>query len=67
MKLEQLEKELSKFEIPDKLIVKKDFNIIDCKKFLDSHLTILKANSGNKRFIPYYNRLILFYEKLKNN
>lgn len=67
MKLEQLEKELSKFEIPDKLIVKKDLNIIDCTKFLDSHLTILKANSGNKRFIPYYNRLILFYEKLKNN
>jgi hypothetical protein len=66
MRLDQLEMELKKIEIPKSIKIKSDLNIIDCKKFIDSHLTILKANSGNKRFIPYYNRLILFYEKIKN-
>jgi hypothetical protein len=66
MRLDQLEMELKKIEIPKSIKIKSDLNIIDCQKFIDSHLTILKANSGNKRFIPYYNRLILFYEKIKN-
>jgi len=66
MRLDQLEMELKKIEIPKSIKIKSDLNIIDCQKFIDSHLTILKANSGNKRFIPYYNRLILFYEKTKN-
>jgi len=66
MRLDQLEIELRKIEIPKSIKIKSDLNIIDCQKFVDSHLTILKANSGNKRFIPYYNRLILLYEKIKN-
>ena len=66
MRLDQLEMELKKIEIPKSIKIKSDLNIIDCQKFVDSHLTILKANSGNKCFIPYYNRLILFYEKIKN-
>lgn len=64
MKLKELEQKLNKLEIPDSLLIRKDLNIIDCKKFIDSHLTILKANSGKKRFTPYYNRLIIFYEYL---
>jgi len=66
MILDQLEIELRKIEIPKSIKIKSDFNIIDCQKFVDSYLTILKANSGNKRFIPYYNRLLLFYKTIKN-
>jgi hypothetical protein len=66
MRLDQLEKELKKIELPKSIKIKSDLNIIDCQKFVDSHLTILKANSGNKRFIPYYNRLLLLYKTIKN-
>ena len=67
MKLQELEQRLNQLEIPDSLLIRKDLNIIDCKKFVNSHLNILKANSGNKRFTPYYNRLLLFYNEIKNN
>jgi hypothetical protein len=66
MRLDHLEIELKKIEIPKSIKIKSDLNITDCQKFIDSHLTILKANSGNKRFIPYYNRLLLFYKTIKN-
>jgi hypothetical protein len=66
MRLDQLEIEIKKIEIPKSIKIKSDLNIIDCQKFIDSHLTILKANPGNKRFIPYYNRLLLFYKTIKN-
>lgn len=35
--------------------------VIDGEKFYQSHLSFLKANPGNERFIPYYNRLLKFY------
>lgn len=35
--------------------------IIDLKKFVDSHISILKKNSGNRRFLPYYERLHKIY------
>jgi len=31
--------------------------ITDCQSFINSHLAIVKANNGNKTFIPYLNRL----------
>lgn len=43
--------------------------INDCKKFVESHLVVLKANKGNKAMLPYFDRLKKFYLKLneKNN
>ncbi len=31
--------------------------ITDCTKFIDSHLSTIKANRGNKTFLPFLNRL----------
>jgi hypothetical protein len=31
--------------------------IIDLEKFIDAHLETVKANNGNKVFLPYLNRL----------
>jgi len=36
--------------------------IIDVPKFIESHFAIVKANIGNKRYLPYFNRL----QELKN-
>lgn len=35
--------------------------IKDLETFLDSHISILKDNSGNKRYLPYYDRLYKVY------
>jgi len=39
--------------------------IEDRRGFAESHLAILKANSGKKLVMPYYERLVLFYELIK--
>lgn len=39
--------------------------ILNRETFAKSHLAVLKANSGNKIAMPYYNRLVKFYKKLK--
>jgi hypothetical protein len=35
--------------------------ILDHKKFIDSHINLLKANPKNMFFMPYYERLLKFY------
>lgn len=35
--------------------------ILDQKKFLKTHINTLRSNSGNKRFRPYYDRLLKLY------
>lgn len=32
--------------------------VINPKKTLETHISFLKANSGNKRFRPYYDRCV---------
>ena len=40
--------------------------ILNLKAFVDSHLSVLKNNSGNKLFHPYYIRLEKLYDKYQN-
>jgi hypothetical protein len=64
MKLNDLIKELENIKKPIKL--KFSFGVIcDPIKFIENHVSILKANPGNKRFFPYYNRLLEFYQANK--
>lgn len=35
--------------------------VIDPKLFVESHIAILKNNSGNPRYLPYYDRLLAYY------
>jgi hypothetical protein len=60
MKLAELEtkiKEIKEF----KNLNLKHGKINDPKKFIDLNISYLKAQSGNRRFLPYYERLIEFY------
>ncbi len=38
--------------------------ITDVPKFIDSHISFLERNSGNKKFLPYYNRLLKLLDLL---
>ncbi|MBW2998464.1 hypothetical protein KY321_02900 [Candidatus Woesearchaeota archaeon] len=41
--------------------------ITNIKKFYESHLSILKANSGKKNVMPYYKRLLKLYYFYKSH
>ena len=38
--------------------------ITDVPKFIDTHISFLERNSGNKKFLPYYNRLLKLLDLL---
>jgi hypothetical protein len=60
MKLAELEikiKEIKEF----KNLNLKHGTISDPQKFIDLNISYLKAQSGNRRFLPYYERLLEFY------
>ena len=66
MKLNELEAFFDSIDLPDDLIkLNQAETIIDCKKFVKSHLECLKGQKGNKAYLPYYNRLIQLYKILK--
>ena len=35
--------------------------ISDPQKFIDINISYLKSQSGNRRYLPYYDRLLEFY------
>lgn len=39
--------------------------IIDPARFIESHFNVLRGNPGNKRMLPYYERLEQFYWMVK--
>jgi hypothetical protein len=60
MKLAELEikiKEIKEF----KNLNLKHGRISDPQKFIDLNISYLKSQSGNRRFLPYYERLLEFY------
>lgn len=40
--------------------------VLDVSKFVENHIKILKKNSGNALYMPYYNRLEKLYLLLKS-
>jgi len=63
-------KELKEY-FSDKNNIKDNVNITDWetvgngKFFIESTIATLNKNSGNKFFIPYYTRLVLYYNAVK--
>lgn len=44
--------------------INKSEKITDLKKFVEVNISYLENNTGNKRFLPYYNRLLFVYKEL---
>jgi hypothetical protein len=55
--LEQKLKEITEF----KNLNLKDGKITDVKKFIELNISYLKSQSGNRRYLAYYDRLLEFY------
>ena len=56
--MEELEAELAAHDLDAIGVLDMGFyKITNVKKMIDSHLALLKANPGNARYLPFYNRL----------
>lgn len=65
MTLNHLENFFNKVELPPEVWLSESEHITDVKKMIDSHLKILKANSGNRSYLPYFDRLVRLRAKLE--
>ena len=61
----EIERILSTAEIPETLQLYSGSKIINCRKFIDNSLAVLKANPGNKAFLGDYVRLSRFVELIQ--
>lgn len=61
--IEELEEFFSVRQMPDGDVkIGPGVTIIDCSKFVDSHLSYVKQNPHSRSFVPYLDRL----KKLRN-
>lgn len=65
IELEEVIEYLTNQEIPAQFQLDQCTFITNTRLFIKTHIQILKANSGNKLMMPYYNRLISFYYAIK--
>lgn len=65
MNLSKLETFFKSIELPKELILNRCEYIKDLPKLIKTHLSYLKANSGNIAYKPYFHRLERIYNKLK--
>lgn len=66
-KINELETYFSTINLPDGRFKLNEYTtIIDCKGFVKAHLNTLKANVGNQRFTPFFDRLNEFKKALEN-
>lgn len=50
--------------LTNEVTINKAEKITDLKKFVEVNISYLEHNTGNKRFLPYYNRLLFVYKEL---
>lgn len=69
MNLQELETAFSKIDLSkfDNTRIDKCTLILDAKKFVEVNLLTLKNGSKNRAYLPYWNRLINFYNLIKND
>jgi len=67
IRLNNIEEFFKDFNFNDRKIqISKSENVLDVKKFVESHISILKANKGNPVYMPYFTRLKKIYLLLKS-
>lgn len=65
MRLSELKSYFETANLPESFVLSESETIHDVKLFISTHIEALEANKGNKRFLPYYQRLLRFYQKQK--
>jgi hypothetical protein len=66
MALPELKLYFQNAKLPDSIQLKNGEFIYDVKLFVSGHISVLESNKGNRRFIPYYSRLVELFEILGN-
>lgn len=69
MTLQELESEFAKIDLSkfDNTRLDKCTVILDANKFVEINISTLKNNSKNRTYFAYYNRLLNFYNMIKND
>lgn len=69
MNLQELETAFSKIDLSkfDNTRLDKCTVILEAKKFVEVNLLTLKNGSKNRAYLPYWNRLINFYNLINND
>lgn len=68
MKLPDLEAAILSLDKLPEMIVLNDYSVVsDVQRFFDSHIYILKSHPGKPRFLPFYKRLLMVYEMIRDN
>jgi hypothetical protein len=67
MTLDKIEEYLKDATLPEYVQLTGAEKIVDVRKFVDNHIAILRANSGNKTYLPYYNRLLALTKILQHD
>jgi len=67
MKLDEIEAYLKDAELPEYIQLSNAERVTDVRKFVNSHIGTLRANSGNRTFLPYYNRLLALVKILQHD
>lgn len=65
--LKQMEEFFNTVKLPETFEFAPHMKSTNTRATVDSHIATLKSNTGNKRFMPYYNRLKQIYQTLKND
>lgn len=65
MTLAQIEEYLKGKVLPKTMVLYDGVTIEDCDKFVSKTIVMLKARTGNRNYIPYYEHLLKFVSKLK--
>ena len=64
MKLVELEKYFNSIELPTTLQLNEGVFLNDVRQCVDSNISFLVNNPGNRCYLPYYDQLIAIKEKL---
>ena len=66
--IQALENFFTGTEIPDNIMALNAYSTIsNLRKFINSHLSVVKANNGNPTFLPYLNRLQQLKDKISSS
>ena len=57
--VDQLVEFYSRDDLPVLVDISPHGVVFDVKKFSETHLSFITHHSGNRRYLPYYNRLVL--------
>ena len=64
MNLTTLKQSLQSKKLPVSIQLKDGEFVSNVALFVTNHIAVLEANKGNKRFLPYWDRLVLLLDKI---